>query len=66
MYFSLTPELREITPEEAAENQLAVGYIEKDELSEAILRFDFADTSAEDLVFLAAHDDDPFARYEAM
>ena len=25
-----------------------------------------ADTSAEDLVFLAAHDDDPFARYEAM
>jgi aminopeptidase N len=25
-----------------------------------------ADTSAADLVFLAAHDDDPFARYEAM
>jgi aminopeptidase N len=25
-----------------------------------------ADTSAEELVFLAAHDDDPFARYEAM
>ena len=25
-----------------------------------------ADTAAEDLVFLAAHDDDPFARYEAM
>ena len=25
-----------------------------------------ADTSPEDLVFLAAHDDDPFARYEAM
>ena len=25
-----------------------------------------ADTSAEDLVFLAANDDDPFARYEAM
>ncbi len=25
-----------------------------------------ADTGAEDLVFLAAHDDDPFARYEAM
>ena len=25
-----------------------------------------ADLSAEDLVFLAAHDDDPFARYEAM
>lgn len=25
-----------------------------------------ADTSLEDLVFLAAHDDDPFARYEAM
>ncbi len=25
-----------------------------------------ADTAADDLVFLAAHDDDPFARYEAM
>ena len=48
MYFSLQPELREISPEEAAENELAVGYIEKDELADAILRFGFTDTSAEE------------------
>ena len=48
MYFSLKPELREIAPEEAAVNELAVGYIEKEELAEAIRLFGFADTSAED------------------
>ncbi|MDD3336149.1 MAG: CorA family divalent cation transporter [Eubacteriales bacterium] len=50
MYYALQPQLHEISLQEANEDILTVGYIETGELTEAIQRFRFYETSAEDCV----------------
>lgn len=48
MYYLISPQLTEIDVAQADLSALTVGYIEYDDLADALVRFGFTDTSAED------------------